>query len=136
MVEELSDDKFNLIESELENGSVGLQIEGEFARQSKDWSDIEELVAEEIVSVNEPTSAQIKVFNSGAMTHISPYHNEFFTFENIAPQPLCAANKQAFNAVGKGEVIIDLLNGMSTSQLHLSEVLYSPEAGYTLVLVG
>jgi hypothetical protein len=78
---------------------------------------------------------QIKLFNSGASCHISPYHDAFTKFESIPPHPLCAANKEMFCASGKGEIILDLLNGVNTSQLCLTEVLYSPEVGYTLVSI-
>jgi hypothetical protein len=120
MVEEFSEDEF----------------EGEFAKESTDWSDVEELAAEEVVSVSEPVPMRVEVFNSGTTTHISPYRESFSTFETIPPQPLCAANKESFSAIGKGEVILDLPNSIATSQLHLSEVLYSPKAGYTLVSIG
>jgi len=33
-------------------------------------------------------------------------------------------------------MVIDVPNGSSISQLKLTEVLYSPEAGYTLVFIG
>jgi hypothetical protein len=45
-------------------------------------------------------------------------------------------NKESFSTIGKGEVILDLPNGVATSKLHLSEVLYSPEAGYTLISIS
>jgi len=38
--------------------------------------------------------------------------------------------------IGKGEMVLDLPNGDTTSKLCLSEVLYSPEASYTLVSIG
>ena len=46
------------------------------------------------------------------------------------------ANKQKFNASGKGEIVINIPNGIEISQLRLTEVLYSPEVGYTLVSIG
>jgi hypothetical protein len=33
-------------------------------------------------------------------------------------------------------MVVDIPNGADISQLHLTEVLYSPEVGYTLVSVG
>ena len=33
-------------------------------------------------------------------------------------------------------MVIDLPNGVDVSQLRLTEVLYSPEVGYTLISVG
>ena len=47
-----------------------------------------------------------------------------------------AANKQSFKAVGKGKLVIDIPNGVDSSQLRLTKVLYSPEVRYTLVSVG
>jgi hypothetical protein len=120
MVEEFSEDEF----------------EGEFAKESTNWSDVEELAAEEVVSVSEPVPMRVEVFDSGTTTHISPYRESFSTFETIPPRPLHAANKESFSAIGKGEVILDLPNGVATSKLHLSEVLYSPEARYTLISIS
>ena len=45
-------------------------------------------------------------------------------------------NKRSFKAVGKSEMVIDIPNGVNVSQLRLTEVLYSPEVGYTLISVG
>jgi hypothetical protein len=45
-------------------------------------------------------------------------------------------NKKSFSAVGKGELTIDIPDGANSSQLRLTEVLYSPEVGYTLVSIG
>jgi hypothetical protein len=112
------------------------EFEGEFTKESTDWLDVEELAAKEVISVSEPVPMQVEVFDLGATTHISPYCESFSTFETIPPRPLCAANKESFSAIGKGEVILDLPNSVATSKLHLSEVLYSPEAGYTLISIG
>ncbi|KAF9545221.1 hypothetical protein CPC08DRAFT_608933, partial [Agrocybe pediades] len=67
---------------------------------------------------------------------ISPYRDDFEAFEEITPKTFKAANKQSFSAVGKGEMVIDVPDGASTSQLRLTEVLYSPEVGYTLISIG
>lgn len=57
-------------------------------------------------------------------------------YVDITPKSFWAANKQSFSAVGKGELIMDVPNGVDSLQLCLTEVLYSPEVGYTLVSVG
>jgi len=54
----------------------------------------------------------------------------------IPPKSLAAANKQSFEAVGVGEMVIEVPNGLDVSKLRLTEVLYSPEVGYTLVSIG
>lgn len=136
LVEELSDAETDASWSEVESGSVDSWVEGEFARESDDWSDFEELAAEEIVNVVEPTPTRVEVFDSGASAHISPYRDDFSTFQSTPPKVLRAANKQGFSAIGKGELVLDLPNGATSSKLHLTEVLYSPEAGYTLVSIG
>jgi len=116
--------------------SDGSWVEGEFARELVDWSDGEEFAVKEIVSVTELTTTQVEIFDSGATTHISPYQENFSSFNHIPLKTLCAANKQGFNAVGKGELVLDLPNGSTSSQLYLSEVFYCPEAGYTLVSIS
>jgi hypothetical protein len=56
---------------------------------------------------------------------------------NITPRTFHAAKrKSCFSAVGKGELTIDVPNGAESFQLQLTEVLYSPEVGYTLVSIG
>jgi GAG-pre-integrase domain len=45
-------------------------------------------------------------------------------------------NKQKFNATGVGEMIVEVPNGMDTSKMRLTEVLYSPEIGFTLISIG
>ncbi|CAA7265260.1 unnamed protein product [Cyclocybe aegerita] len=59
--------------------------------------------------------------------HISPYHEQFKTFEEIPPKTFRAANKQSFSATGRGEMVIDIPDGVNSLQLRLTEVLYSPE---------
>ena len=67
---------------------------------------------------------------------MSPYSGDFSSFTPILPKPFRAANKQTFNATAKEELVVDVPNGVTPSQLRLTEVLYSPEVGYTLVSVG
>jgi len=101
--------------------------EEELEEEVEDQSDVEELVAEEIVSNVELMTTQTEVFDSGATTHITPYRNNFSTFQSIVPKVLQATNKQGFSAVGRGELVLDLPNGTTLSKFHLSEVLYCPE---------
>ena len=46
------------------------------------------------------------------------------------------ANKQCFLAIGSGDLVIEIPNGVTASKLTLKDVLYSPEIGYTLVSIG
>lgn len=98
--------------------------------------DDEELAIKEVSSIMKPSLTRVKVFDSGATTHIPLYQSNFTTFEPILPKVLYTINKQGFCTIGKGEMVLDLPNDNTTSKLYLSEVLYSPEASYTLVSIG
>jgi len=87
-------------------------------------------------SSNADDTSHTEVYDSGCTSHISPYQNDLENFIEILLKPFRAANKQNFQAVGKGEMVIDIPNGADISQLRLMEVLYSPEVGYTLVSGG
>ena len=111
-----------------------------------DWSECSLLVdvvtdlgeaaahAEPANAANEIT--QFELIDSGCTSHITPHPNEMEHFIEIPEKSFHAANQQSFKAVGKGEMVIDIPNGVNVSQLRLTEVLYSPEVGYTLVSVG
>jgi hypothetical protein len=90
------------------------------------------------ISANNNTAdtSRTKIYDSGCTSHISLYRNNLENFIEILPRSFRAANKQDFNAVGKGEMVIDVPNGADISQLRLTEVLYAPGVGYTLVSVG
>ncbi|KDQ50303.1 hypothetical protein JAAARDRAFT_51339 [Jaapia argillacea MUCL 33604] len=79
---------------------------------------------------------QKELYDSRSTCHISPYCDNFENFVEIPPKPFTAAKKQNFNAVGLGKLVLEVPNGVSASQLQLTKVLYSPEVGYTLVLIG
>jgi len=57
-------------------------------------------------------------------------------FVEIPEKSFHTMNKQSFIAVGKGEMVIGVPNGVDVLHLRLMEVLYSPEVRYTLVSVG
>ena len=77
-----------------------------------------------------------ELYDSGCTQYISPYRVDFETFEDITPKSFKAANKQSFSAIGKGKMVINVPDSADISQLRLTEVLYSPEVGYTLVSIG
>ena len=88
------------------------------------------------VSTGFPHATHTELYDSGTTRHISPYREMFEEFTDIPPKTFNAANKQQFDAVGQGEMIIEVPNGLDASKLRLTEVLYSPEVGYTLVSIG
>ena len=60
---------------------------------------------------------QAEIYDSGCSKHLTPYRNALEKFVNISPKSLRAANKQNINAVGMGEMVIDVPNGADVSQL-------------------
>ncbi|KAG2089108.1 hypothetical protein BD769DRAFT_1396124 [Suillus cothurnatus] len=82
------------------------------------------------MAVNVPS---IKLYDSRSTCHISTYHDQFETLSDIPPKPFAAANKQCFSTAGIGDLVIKVTNGMDTTKLRLTKVLYLPEVGYTLV---
>ena len=95
---------------------------------------MEELAAE--VSAEEMSVPQAEIYDSGCSKHLTPYREDLKNFVEIPPKSFRAANKQSMHATGMGELVIDMPNGTNASKLRLTEVLYSPEVGYTLVSVG
>jgi hypothetical protein len=83
-----------------------------------------------------PTCELNYIYDSGCTRHISPYCKDFTSFAKISPKVFQAANKQSFSATGKGEIIINIPKDADFSRLQLTQVLYSPEVGYTLVSIG
>ncbi len=97
----------------------------------------DESVAAVINAANSPDDrVRTELYDSGCTRHISPYREDFNSFQSVPPKAFRAANTQKFSAAGKGEMCIDVLNGANASNLQLTEVMYSPEVGYTLISVG
>jgi len=82
------------------------------------------------------TSESTELYDSGCTDHISPYRDQFEHFERTTLRQFHAANKDTFSTIGKGELIIRIPNGADHTELRLSNVLYSPNVGYTLVSIG
>ena len=55
---------------------------------------------------------------------------------DIPPKSFRAANEETFSTNGKGELVIDIPDGVEYSQLCLMEVLDPPEVVYTPVSIG
>ena len=87
------------------------------------------------VSAGNVDAPHAKIYNSGCSKHLTPYRNALEHFVEIPPKLFQAANKQNLSAVGMEEMTIDIPNGTDMSKLWLTEVLYAPEVGYTLVSV-
>lgn len=78
----------------------------------------------------------VELYDSGASSHMSGYRNRFTNFKTIPPKPITAADKRSFNAIGKGDMYINVPNGPTTSRVLLRDVLYAPTMGVTLVSIS
>lgn len=78
----------------------------------------------------------VNLYDSGPTEHLSPYRDQFVTYHDIPLRLFAVANKKDFHMVGTGEMVVEVLNSVDILQLRLTEVLYSPEIGYTLISIG
>jgi len=116
--------------------SVDFSAEVDFATAMADVNDEnEETFAMMLTEVVQP-AGRVDLYDSGTTEHLSHYRNQFTTYRNITPKSFTATNRQKFPAIGSGDMIIDVPNGLDVSKIRLTEVLYSPEIGYTLISVG
>src|ERR1700678_4452270 len=118
-------------------------VEEEFSNREKEDVSIEDLLdmSGEVFIVAESAQAarMAKLYESGCTNHISPYRSRFENFQGTTPRNFRAVNKQTFSTMGKGDLVIDVPHGHSSTQLRLHDMLYSlysAEVGYTLVSVG
>ena len=66
---------------------------------------------------NEHSENCTEVYDSGTTQHISPYCKMFENYASTPPKSLNAANNGRFVAIGKGDMVIEVQNGMCSSQL-------------------
>ncbi|PIL29342.1 hypothetical protein GSI_09393 [Ganoderma sinense ZZ0214-1] len=79
----------------------------------------------------------VDLYDSSATHHMSPYREDFLTFQEIPPHDLTAANQQPFQATGVGDMLLPVPNDPApSSNIRLRRVLYAPELRYNLVSVG
>jgi gag-polypeptide of LTR copia-type/Zinc knuckle len=127
--------------SEVEENTLGDDprvdsVETSFATVMADVSDEEvNSVAAALTEILQPAGCA-ELFNSGSTEHLSPYCDQFTTYRETPPKSFTTANKQNFQAVGAGDMVIEVPAGLDVSKMTLNEVLYSPEIGYTLISVG
>ena len=79
---------------------------------------------------------QTELYDSGASSHMSPYQDHFEDYVPIIPKSITAADKQYFQAIGKGNLQIKIPNGVSTTTVLLKDILHCQDMGLTLVSVG
>ena len=102
------------------------------------WDDSDD--EEEEAHTNKATGTVIgndlDLYDSGASKRMSSRLQEFITYTPIKPKPIRAADKRTFDAVGKGDLRIEVPNGERSSSIVLKNVLHCPSVGPTLVSIS
>ena len=89
-----------------------------------------------LVNIGGAEGVQTKLYDSGALHHMSPYQDHFEEYVTITPKSITAVDKQYFQAVGKRNLRIKIPNSISTTTVLLKNVLHCPDMGLTLVSIG
>ena len=74
-------------------------------------------LAPEICSSLTENRSEVELYDSGAMHHISLFQHHFTNLWVIPPQPITAANKGVFYALGIGDLKINIPNGTEVSPI-------------------
>jgi hypothetical protein len=91
---------------------------------------------QDVVSASEG-NAEAKLYDSGALRHISPFRHCFITYQPITPHPISAADNRVFYTIRTGTLQIEVLNGPSpATPILLREALHAPDIGATVVSIG
>ena len=77
----------------------------------------EEVPAHVSPSFANTTPPHRELYDSSTTRHISPYIDDFDSFTSITPKTFTAANKQGFQAVGMGNMVISVRNGIDIIKL-------------------
>ena len=135
------EERWNYVPSEEEHFSeMGDTDDGESLLPGDDmFSDVSAEPSPDLANLvhdGQISAPVVELYDSSSMQHISPYKDQFVSLTSIPLKTFLAANKQSFDAIATGDLIVDVPNGCDVTKLRLTEVLYSPAVGYTLVSIG
>ncbi len=82
------------------------------------------------------SNERVDLYDSGCSRHISPYREDFDSFERMTPKSFTAANRNEFLAEGRGKMTISVPNGDKITELTLTDVWYSPSVSQNLILTS
>ncbi len=71
-----------------------------------------------------------------ASRHISPFREQFLTYQNIPNHPITAANNCTFNAIGKGDIAVDVPHGLTSRCIVLKDALFTPRVRLTIISIS
>ena len=105
-----------------------------------DWPSNEgDMAMATITTTDANWGTRIKLYDTGATCHLSPFKNDFKTYRPLTPpilRLLNTANQQHFQVIGSRSMAIQVHNGDAESEVLLQGVLYVPSTAYTLVSLG
>ena len=90
-----------------------------------------------LVKTTDTRKLEVDLYNSGATRHMSGFFHKFVNFVRIEPIPITAADKRTFQAIGKGDMYVNIPNrSHKNSRILLKDVLYAPSMGVTLISIS
>jgi len=90
-------------------------------------------LAHVVKQINVPIEHHGAIVDSSATSHFCPNHSKFMSFTPIAPQSVHTADGSSINAIGRGDVLIDLPLGNTSTRVTLKDTLYTPKMAFTLI---
>jgi hypothetical protein len=81
-----------------------------------------------------PKGKRGAIVDSGASRHYSPEREKFITFRTLdPPRKILTAGGHVIQAIGQGDMSVDLPNGDKQTRVTLKDVLYAPKMAFTLL---
>jgi hypothetical protein len=87
-----------------------------------------------VAGINDGVETELD--DSGASRHMSPYRSCFKNYKQIEGKSITAADRRLFQAIGVGNLHIQIPNGKNTTTILLKDVLHAPDLGLTLVSIS
>jgi hypothetical protein len=82
------------------------------------------------------TKSNGTILDCSASSHFTPEHSKLLNYREISPEPICSADGHTFNATGKGDLKLELLNNdQKPTPVTLKNVYYSPHLAFILMSV-
>ena len=87
-------------------------------------------------NVHNNNHPKVKLYDSGASCHMSPYQHQFTTYHPIPPCPIYITDQWQFFAIGTGDVKIDVPNEDKITSITLSDTLHASDIGLTIISIN
>src|SRR6266404_3264155 len=76
------------------------------------------------------------LYDSGVSRHISPFREQFLMYRPIPNHPIIAANNRTFNAIGKGDIAVDVPHGPTSRRIVLKDALFTLRVRLTIISIS